>query len=70
MDRKKYLELCQKNSVYPNSEKVNYKGAEYYPKALKVWFDNKGIPQNTAVIEDVNSNSVTYCKLSEVRYEN
>lgn len=69
IDRKKYLELCQKNAVFKNSIKVKYKGFDYYPMSLEIWFDNKGTTQNSAVLEEINSRSVTYCKLSEVDYE-
>ena len=71
IDRKEFLMMCQKNSVYPQSCKIKYHDAEYYPLALYIWFDDKGNPQNTAVIEEVNANSITYGKLQEVeKYEN
>ena len=70
IDRKEFLMMCQKNSVYPRSCKIIYHDAEYYPLALYIWFDDKGNPHNTAVIEEVNANSITYGKLQEVeKYE-
>ena len=44
IDRKEFLMMCQKNSVYPQSCKIKYHDAEYYPLALYIWFDDKGNP--------------------------
>lgn len=68
-DRKKFLELCQKNAVFPKSEKVLVGDAEYFPQALKIWFDKKGETQNTAILIDKSANSVLQCRLSEVSLE-
>jgi hypothetical protein len=67
MDRKDFLILCQRNAVDNNGVKVKYKGADYYPTALEISFNKKGETQNSAVLEAINSRSVTYCKLSEVQ---
>lgn len=42
MDRKRYLELCQRNAVEPNSVNVIYQSGKYYPLALKIWVDGNG----------------------------
>lgn len=64
-DRKKYLEMCQVNSVVPKSIVVEYKGTRYYPEKLVVWFNN-GKPQNTARMVAVVGTSGIECDLSEV----
>lgn len=66
IDRKRYFELCQKNSVVPNSVNVIYQGGEYYPQALKIWFNSQGKTMNTAVLIDVNLNSITNCSLEDI----
>lgn len=64
-DRKRYLEMCQHNSVYPKSIIVEYQGAKYHPQKLVVWFDG-GKPKNTARMVSVVGYSVIECDLSEV----
>ena len=66
MERKRYLELCQKNAVYKNSVVVLFECKEYYPQKIQVWFDEKGETKNTAVILDKNLNSVVYANLESV----
>lgn len=69
MERKRYLELCQRNAVYEKSVLVLYDGNEYYPQKIQVWFDKKGKTKNTAILLDKNLNSVVHCKVEEV-FEN
>lgn len=58
IERKRYLELCQINSVYyPMREKVTYQGIEYYPINLTIWFDSKGKTQNSGSMYEVKSGS-------------
>lgn len=67
MERKRYLELCQKNSVYKNSVVVLVGDVEYYPQKIQVWFDEKGKTKNTAILLDKNKNSILCEKLENVR---
>lgn len=69
VERKRYLELCQKNSVYEKSVLVLHDGTEYYPQKIQVWFDKKGKTKNTAILLDKKSNSVVHCRVEEV-FEN
>ena len=69
MERKRYLELCQKNAVYEKSVLVLYDGNEYYPQKIQVWFDKKGKTKNTAILLDKNLNSAVHCRVEEV-FEN
>lgn len=67
MDRKKYLELCQKNAVQPNSVILIYQGGRYYPLALKIWFNGNGETNNTAEMVDCSaSRSKIYCDIRDV----
>ena len=76
MDRKLYLELCQKVSVLkngvcgikqnvPDELKVTVGGFVYYPVAYILSFEN-GMPTHTAVLHDLGTNSVKEAKLKEV----
>lgn len=80
MDRKLYLELCQKVSVLksgilrikenvPDELKVIHNGIVYYPVAYELSFDN-GQPTHTAILHDLHANSITKCNLERVvKYE-
>lgn len=65
IDRKLYLELCQRNAVGGVSV-VMYEGVKYYPVMLQIWFNDKGEPQNTAVLQDLNLKSFINCRLQDV----
>lgn len=66
MDRKRYLELCQKNAVEPNCVNVIYQSGKYFPLALKVWFDGNGVTKNTAEMVDCVSRTKLYCDVGDV----
>lgn len=81
MDRKLYLELCQKVSVLkngicgikenvPNELMVVWSGIKYYPVAYELSFDDKGSVRHTAILHDLKANSITNANLGEVtKYE-
>lgn len=77
MDRKLYLELCQKVSVLknvvcgikenvPNELKVIYNGIAYYPVAYELSFDDKGNVRHTVILHDLYANSTTEADLERV----
>ena len=77
MDRKLYIELCQKVSVLkegilgikqnvPNELKIIYNGIVYYPVAYVLTFDEKGNPQHDVILHDLQANSITRGKLERV----
>lgn len=68
MERKRYLELCQKYAVVEDTE-VLYKDTKYHPKAYELSFDKSGSSIHRAILKDKNANSLVYCKLEEV-FEN
>lgn len=66
IERKKFLELCQRNAVYPDSVEVAFRDLPnvfYNPISLNIWFDKKGVARNTAVIKQVGTQSVIYADL-------
>ena len=80
MDRKLYIELCQKVSVLkngicgikenvPDELKVIYNGIAYYPVSYELSFDN-GKPTHTAILHDLKANSITSADLERMaKYE-
>lgn len=77
MDRKIYLELCQKVSVLkngicgikenvPDELTVVYNGIKYYPAAYELSFDDKGNVRHTVILHDMKANSVTHADLQRV----
>lgn len=77
MDRKLYLELCQKVSVLkngicgikenvPDELTVVYNGIKYYPTAYELSFDDKGNVRHTVILHDMKANSVTHADLQRV----
>ena len=81
MDRKLYIELCQKVSVLkngicgikenvPDELMVVYNGIKYYPSAYELSFDDKGNVRHTAILHDLKANSITNANLKGVtKYE-
>ena len=77
MDRKVYLELCQKCAVLekgalgiatsvPDDLKVVHGGIAYYPKAYCLDFDEHGTPEHFAVVHDLKAHSVIYAPLDSI----
>lgn len=81
MDRKLYIELCQKVSVLkngicgikenvPNELMVVHNGITYYPVVYQLSFDNKGNVRHTAILHALKANSITNADLKRVtKYE-
>jgi hypothetical protein len=44
------MELCQYNSVKSGSKMVLYKGFEYEPLKIIIWFDKDGKTKNTGFL--------------------
>ncbi len=65
MERKRYLELCQKNAAGYKST-VRYNGVEYQPRSYELRFDNSGNPVHIAILKDEKANSVICIKLNDV----
>ena len=66
MERKRYLELCQKYAV-GRDIRVKYKDIEYHPYRYELGFDDKGNTIHTAILKDIKANSVVYTMLEEVK---
>ena len=66
MERKQYLELCQKYAAGEDI-KVKYKFDEYHPYRYELGFDNSGKSTHTAILKDLKVNSLLYCRLEDVK---
>lgn len=66
MERKRYLELCQKYAVGEDI-RVLYKDTEYRPYRYELGFDGKGNSIHTAILKDLKANSVIYAMLENVK---
>lgn len=76
MDRKEFLQLCQRVSVLPETTMhikmeippeltVLYEGIQFYPIGYEMTFKQE-IPQHTAILHDMKAHSVSYVDLSKV----
>ena len=66
MERKQYLELCQKYAAGEDI-RVKYKDFEYRPYRYELGFDDKGKTIHTAILKDIKANSVVYAALENIK---
>ena len=66
MERKQYLELCQKYAVGYNV-KVKFNNFDYRPYRYELGFEISGKAINTAILKDLKANSWLYCRLEDVK---
>ena len=66
MERKRYLELCQKYAV-GGDIRVKYKDTEYRPCRYELGFDSNGKSIHTAILKDLKANSLLYCELENIK---
>ena len=66
MERKRYLELCQKYAVGCDV-RVKYKDNEYHPYRYELGFDKSGKSIHTAILKDLKANSVVYVRIEDVK---
>ena len=68
MERKQYLELCQKHAVGEDIM-VKLKDTSCRPCRYELGFDSNGKSTHTAILKDLKANSLLYCKLEDVKKE-
>lgn len=70
MERKTFLEMCQRCAVIsgeiPKELLIYHAGVPYYPESLVVSFDKEGRTVNTAVLHSLSANSIIYKGLSDL----
>lgn len=79
MDRKQFLELCQRVSVLSDDVSgvkrnitpdliVNFDCMRFYPVGYQITF-NQGKIKHTAILHDLRCASIIYCDLGKVKCE-
>ena len=66
MERKLYLELCQRQAV-KGGVIVEYDGVAYQPYAYELKFQPDGKIKHTAILKEPKSNCLVYCRLEDVK---
>ena len=66
MERKLYLELCQRQAM-KGGVLVEYGGIAYHPYAYELKFQTDGKIKHTAILKDVKANSLVYCNFGDVK---
>lgn len=66
MERKLYLELCQRQAM-KGGVLVEYDAIAYHPYAYELKFQPDGKIKHTAILEEPKANSLVYCKLEDVK---
>ena len=66
MERKQYLELCQRYAV-GGDIRAKYKDTEYHPCRYELGSDSSGKSIHTAILKDLKANSLLYCRLEDVK---
>ena len=65
MERKLYLELCQRQAMKGDTL-VEYGGIAYQPYAYELKFQQDGKIKHTAILKEPKANSLVYCRLEDV----
>ena len=66
MERKLYLELCQRQAMKGDAL-VEYSGIAYHPYAYELKFQQDGKIKHTAILKEPKSNCLVYCRLEDVK---
>ena len=66
MERKLYLELCQRQAM-KGGVLIEYGGIAYHPYSYELKFQTDGKFKHTAILKDVKANSLIYCDLQDVK---
>ena len=66
MERKLYLELCQRQAM-KGGVLVEYDGIAYHPYAYELKFQSDGKIKHTAILKDQKANCLVYCRLEDVK---
>ena len=65
MERKLYLELCQRQAI-KGGVLVEYDGTAYQPYAYELKFQQDGKLRQTAILKEPKANCLVYCRLEDV----
>ena len=65
MERKLYLELCQRHAI-KGGVLVEYDGIAYQPYSYELKFQQDGKIKHTAILKEQKANCLVYCRLEDV----
>ena len=65
MERKLYLELCQRQAIKGDAL-VEYDGVAYQPHAYELKFQSDGKIKHTAILKEPKANCLVYCRLEDL----
>ena len=66
MERNDFLKACQSRSI-GKTVTVEYGGIAYYPIAYQLAYNADGTVRHTAVLQDVKSKALIYCRLQDAQ---
>ena len=66
MERKLYLELCQRQAM-KGGVLVEYDGVAYQPYAYELKFQPDGKIKPTAILKEPKAHCLVYCRLEDVK---
>ena len=66
MDRNDFFKACQSQAI-GKSVTVEYDSIKYYPIAYQLAYNADGTGGGAAVLQDVKSKSLVYCRLQDVQ---
>ena len=69
MERNDFFKACQSQAT-GKTVTVEYGGIEYYPIAYQLAYNADGTVRHTAVLQDVKSKALIYCRLQDVQEKN
>lgn len=65
MERNDFFKACQ-NHARGLPAVVKYRDISYYPLAYQLAYNPDGTIRHTAVLQDLKSSTLVYCRLSEI----
>ena len=66
MDRNDFFKACQSQAI-GKTVTVEYDSIAYYPIAYQLAYNADGTVRHTAVLQDIKSKSLVYCRLQDVQ---
>ena len=66
MERNDFFTACQAHAIGKMTA-VEYDSIAYYPIAYQLAYNADGTVRHTAVLQDVKSKSLVYCRLQDVQ---
>ena len=66
MERNDFFKACQSQAI-GKTVTVEYDSIAYYPIAYQLAYNADGTVRHTAVLQDVKSKALVYCRLQDVQ---